>query len=187
MKLIPEPAVADKRNPWGDVFVIKLIEPPNASASISGVTALFTSMVWIISEGIKSIWTLRLSLSADGILLPFRVTEFNCGDKPRTITFLASPWSICIVIPGIRLIASPMFASGNLPTWSVDTMLVIFCLFFCVLRALDCPLSPNPVINTSSRLVSSVFNVKFRVTVSFALTVISLVRSEYPKYSTVMV
>ena len=91
IKFKPEPAVADKRNPCGDVLVIKFTEPPRASASISGVTALLTSMVWIISEGIKSICMFLLSPSADGILLPFKVTELSCGDKPRTMIFLASP------------------------------------------------------------------------------------------------
>ena len=147
--LYPPASVAETLGPLGVARVIKLTEPPIASASISEVSVLFTSIVEIISAGIKSICTFLLSPSADGILSPFKVTEFKFGAKPLTIIFLASPWSFCMVIPGTLFKASPIFASGKRPTWSEEITLVMFLLVFCWLIALACPLKRSPITTTS--------------------------------------
>ena len=146
--------MAEIRCPLGVARVIKLTEPPIASASISEVSVLFTSIVEIISEGIKSICTFLLSPSAEGIRSPFKVTEFKAGAIPLIMMFRASPWSYCMVIPCTLFKASPIFASGKRPTWSEEITLVMFLLVFCWLIALACPLKRSPIITTS---VSSSF------------------------------
>ena len=128
----------------------RLMEPPIASPSISEVTTLFTSMVCIIS--------------AEGRRLPLMVTELRSAEVPRTCPKRASPWSYCTLIPLMRFNASPILESGNLPTWSAETTLVIPRLFFCALMARRCPwkappttisCSSNPSLSTTS--FSSVF------------------------------
>ena len=115
-----------------------------ASASISGVTTLFTSIVCIISAGIRSSCTLRVSPSAEGTRLPLMVTELISALVPRTCPKRASPWSYCTLIPEIRFKASPMLESGNLPTWSAETTFLIPRLFFCELIARRCPWKAPP-------------------------------------------
>ena len=123
----------------------RLIDPPMASASISEVTTLLTSMVWIISAGIRSSCTLRVSPSAEGMRLPLMVTELRSADVPRTCPKRASPWSYCTLIPEIRFSASPMFESGNLPTWSAETTFLMPRLLFCELMARRCPWKAPPI------------------------------------------
>ena len=102
---------------------------------MSAVTTLFTSMVCIMSDGMRSSCTLRVSPSADGRRLPLTVTEVRSALVPRTCPKRASPWSYCTLMPLMRLSASPMFESGNFPTWSADTTLVRPMPLFCIWRA----------------------------------------------------
>ena len=50
----PAAAVIDALKPLGFDLVIRFTEPPIASASISGVRVLLTSIVEIIADGIRS-------------------------------------------------------------------------------------------------------------------------------------
>ena len=157
-----------------------------ASPSMSGVRVLFTWIVWIISEGIRSICTLRLSPSADGIRLPLSVTELSSEDRPRIIILRASPWSFCIVMPGTRFRASPILASGKRPTWSEEMTLVMFLLVFCWLNALAWPRIISPITTTSSRTWTSSTISKTSFVFSPAFTVTSCNAGQYPKYDTVI-
>ena len=50
----PAERVAEALNPLGLDLVTRFTDPPIASASISGVIDLLTSIVWIMSDGIRS-------------------------------------------------------------------------------------------------------------------------------------
>ena len=149
MGLKPPSAVSEMRCRPDAARVTRSTEPPMASPSISGVRVLFTRMVCTISEGIRSICTLRLSPSAEGMRLPLSVTEFNSEARPRTMMLRASPWSFCMVMPGTRFSASPMLESGKRPTWSAEITLVTLRLVFCWLNALACPRAWSPMTTTS--------------------------------------
>ena len=70
----------------GAVFVIKLIEPPIASASISGVNAFATSTLWIISDGTASKIDARVPYTdADGRRLPLNRVDVHEKGVPRTV------------------------------------------------------------------------------------------------------
>ena len=148
-----------------------------------GSTALLTSIVWIISAGIKSNWTFLLSPSAEGILEPSICTEFRAEANPLTTIFLASPWSPCIVIPGTLFKASPIFESGNLPAWSDEIIFVTLTLFFCSFIALACPCKLFPVIIISSPTKTPDSN--SMLTSRLVLdTLTSISKSLYPMYDT---
>ena len=53
-RLYPDPAVRERRWDAGALRVTMFTEAPMASASMSGVRVLFTSMAETISEGIRS-------------------------------------------------------------------------------------------------------------------------------------
>ena len=86
----------------------------------------------------------KQELPAEGTRLPLTVTELRSALVPRTCPKRASPWSYCTLIPEIRFKASPMLESGNLPTWSADTTLVIPKLLFWALMARRCPWNAPP-------------------------------------------
>ena len=136
----PAERVAEALNPLGLDLVTRFTDPPIASASISGVIDLLTSIVWIMSDGIRSSWTFLLSPSADGTLSPFKGTEFKPAAKPLITIFRASPWSPCIETPETLFNTSPTFASGNFPTWSDEITFVTFKSDFCWFNALTIPL-----------------------------------------------
>ena len=166
----PPASVAEALKPLGLDLVIRLTEPPIASASISGVRVLFTSIDWIIAEGIKSSCTFLLSPSADGTLSPFKVTEFCPGPRPLITIFLASPWSPCMLTPAILLITSPTLSSGNFPIWSAETTFVTLISDFCLFNPLMIPLW-KPETTTSANSLTAVSKVKSKVEVAPESTV----------------
>jgi hypothetical protein len=70
----------------GACFITRLTLPPIASASISGVSALDTSIAWSRSAGITSSATWRNNGSGDGIRSPSIIIELSRGSVPRMIT-----------------------------------------------------------------------------------------------------
>ena len=94
------------------------------------------SINFLISAGIKSNWLLLVVASADGILSPLIVAELKLDGVPLIWPNLASPISLYTATPGMRFKASPIFESGNFPTWSDDIILLMFVLFFWLLSAL---------------------------------------------------
>ena len=115
-------------------------EPPMASPSISGVTDLDTSNVWMSSEGITSRATERTPDSGEGIFKPLMVTLFKLGSIPRMPTKRPSPWSRSIDKPGKRCNDSAAFWSGNCPIASADTIDEIRSDVRCWFMALAWPL-----------------------------------------------
>ena len=179
----PLPTVTDVRFPAA-FRVIRLIDPPIASASISGVSALITSTVWIISAGIMSNWLLLVLASAEGILSPLMVAELKLDGVPRTCPNLASPISLYTAIPGTRFNASPIFESGNFPTWSDEITLLIFDLFFWLFNALACPDKELPITSISlptnvptDNSTTKVFKLSASIEISFSWF-------SYPMYET---
>ena len=61
------------------------------------------------------------------------------GAVPRTCPKRASPWSYWTLMPGMRFIASPMFASAKRLIWSAATILLTPSLFRCSVNARRCP------------------------------------------------
>ena len=59
------------------------------------------------------------SLKATGA--PFRVTDWNSGPRPRTLTNWPSPTSRSMATPGTRCSASARLADGRSPIRSADT------------------------------------------------------------------
>ena len=151
-------------------------EAPMASASMSGVTALFTSMDCTMSAGIRSNWTSRTSPSAEGTRSPFRVMEFRRGSVPRMRPKRASPWSMATANPGIRFIASPMLASGKRPIWSAATTLVMLDAIRCCWSARACP-SRVPTTSTPASSMAWVVNWKDTETLDPDVTVTDWVAS----------
>ena len=94
---------------------------------MSGVNALLTSTLSIISVGKKSNAVARLvvSSSAVGIRSPFKEAELHCAGKPRTATKRPSPWSRSIDTPGKRCTASAALRSGSFPMPSAEIAFTI--------------------------------------------------------------
>ena len=173
--------LSTRRN--GVFFVTRLIAPPMASPSISDVTTLDTSIVCTISAGIRSSCTLRVSPSAEGKRLPFTVTEVRSALVPRTCPKRASPWSYCTLIPLIRFSASPIFESGNLPTWSALTTLVTPIELFCICSARLCP-ENAPLTFTSASSTPSFITISSTINFLLFVIVTFLYIGLYPTYDT---
>ncbi len=138
-----------------------------------------------MSAGIRSSCTLRVSPSADGSLLPLTVTDVRSALVPLTCPKRASPWSYCTLIPLILFNASPIFESGNFPTWSADTTFVTPIAAFCIWKALRCP-EKAPSTSTSFSSAPSSSTTSLVSTLPLAIvTVISF--GEYPTYDTLSV
>ena len=156
-----------------------------ASPSISDVTTLDTSMVCTISAGMRSSCTLRVSPSAEGRRLPFTVTDVRSALVPRTCPKRASPWSYWTLMPFMRFSASPMFESGNFPTWSALTTLVTPIELFCICMARLWP-ENAPFTFTSSSSMPSVSTTL--AVAALPLPMVMVLRTgAYPTYVTFIV
>ena len=181
----PADNVKEDLNPLGFERVTKFTDPPIASPSMSGVIDLFTSIVWIIPEGIKSNCTFLLFPSADGILSPLSVTELRPAANPLITTFLASPISPCMDTPETLLRTSPTLLSGNLPTWSAEIILVTFRSAFCWFNPFTIPLE-YPETTISANSVAEGASVKSWVVVVFSESTTEILVSSKPIYETLI-
>jgi len=89
--LYPVPKSPSILNLSGAVFITRLTTPPEASASISGVNVLYTSILSTRPAGNTSRGTNLFLLSGLGILIPFIKVVLYCLSIPRMITCCASP------------------------------------------------------------------------------------------------
>jgi hypothetical protein len=96
------------------VSVRRFTVPPIVFASMSGVTALTTSMFATIDAGRRSSADAR-SVAVDASGCPLSVTLFRFGATPRIDTVRPSPRVVSMYTPGTRCTASATFWSGRSP------------------------------------------------------------------------
>ena len=109
----------------GAFKIFKLIDPPNASPSISGVGDL-NSSIPDRSSGEMSERSTDLSVpDVEGNLTPFMDMAVNFGSNPLTTTLDPSPPSLLMATPGRRDMASAALTSGSSLIFSADTKLAM--------------------------------------------------------------